>query len=162
MFTKHCYIGKKTFDVCGYDMSRDRVLSANICIQPPGDPAHSSDGDSGDEENADSRWLSRHQLLAPVTLDMKSPSGSVIIGSEEAYFIRNQILWLESLDCKTKRATLRKWMQGYISPLLRERQCWLASTMLQKFSYSSSVENAVHCFHKGYYSLITACHAKWF
>ena len=49
---------EKTFDVCGDDVSQNRVLSANI--QPPGDPAHGSDGDSGDEENFDPSRLSLH------------------------------------------------------------------------------------------------------
>ena len=39
-----------TFEVCGDDMPQDRVLSANI--QPPDDPAHGSDGDSGDEDTS--------------------------------------------------------------------------------------------------------------
>ena len=49
---------EKNFDVCGDDVSQDRVLSANI--QPPDDPAHGSGGDSGDEENFDFSTLSLH------------------------------------------------------------------------------------------------------
>ena len=61
----------------------DEALSLKACIEPPDDSSCWNEGYSGDEENADLRRLSRHQLLDPVTVQIVNPSGPIIIGENK-------------------------------------------------------------------------------
>ena len=64
-------------------ISDDTALSAKVFIQSQDDSFCCNDGNSCDEENADSRRLRRHQLFASATMKIANSSGPVIIGENK-------------------------------------------------------------------------------
>ena len=110
-----------TFHTYDERMNVHEVFSAKVCIQPPDDLSCCSDGDSGDEENAGSSRLSRHQLLAPITIEIVNPSGPLIIGENEiCQTIPTNNFSISSTESTSSKR--RKKIQNLI--VVGERKIW--------------------------------------
>ena len=95
------------------------ALSFKVGIQPPGDPSCCSDSDSGDKENADPSRLSRHQLLAPVTVEIVNPIGPVIIGENETC----QTISINKFSVRSTESTSSRKKKQNIA-VVGERKIW--------------------------------------
>ena len=95
------------------------LQSAKIYLQPPlNSNRPSSDVDSGDENTAaaDTSNLSGNQLLSSAVLEIKCPSGKVIVGQSEGV-LRQKRLFKKQ---KGERKTIHKMRtNGFI-----QNQCW--------------------------------------